>query len=92
MVCGTDNTIRRNHHNVLFHLGDSTMEIHSSLTFDHVLNAAKDSMFGMGTTGFCLACGSDQEGCEPDMESGKCETCEERKVMGAANLMIMLGE
>jgi hypothetical protein len=68
------------------------MEIHSSLSFDRVFSAAQDSMFGMGTTGFCLACGSDQEGCEPDMKNGKCEACEERKIMGAEDLLIMLGE
>ena len=44
-------------------------------------------MYGLGSTGFCQACGSEQEGCEPDMENGKCESCGENEVTGAENLL-----
>lgn len=32
--------------------------------------------------GFCLACGNEQFGCEPDAERYKCEACGERTVYG----------
>lgn len=39
--------------------------------------------------GFCIACGAEQHGCEPDMQEGTCETCDEKKVYGAEELLIM---
>lgn len=41
-------------------------------------------------TGFCLACGNEQHGCEPDMERGVCENpdCREHRVYGAEQLLI----
>jgi hypothetical protein len=62
--------------------------MHESITSKRVIEAAEESMFGMGTTGFCLACGDDQDGCEPDMEGGLCESCGEHKVMGATGLLM----
>lgn len=40
--------------------------------------------------GFCLACGYEQGGCEPDARDYKCEECGERKVYGAEECLIML--
>jgi hypothetical protein len=40
-------------------------------------------------SGFCLACGSDIEGCEPDMRNGKCEVCDEPKVFGLEELLMI---
>lgn len=34
-------------------------------------------------TGFCLACGSSQDGVEPDARNYECEACGKRKVCGA---------
>ena len=39
--------------------------------------------------GFCLACGSDQFGVEPDARRYKCEACSKHKVFGAEELAIM---
>lgn len=41
-------------------------------------------------TGFCIACGEEQYGCEPDMRRGECDDCGERKVYGAEELLLML--
>lgn len=62
--------------------------MHESITSKRVIAAVEESTTGMGTTGFCLACGEDQEGCEPDMEGGLCESCGEHKVMGAEDLLM----
>ena len=39
--------------------------------------------------GFCLACGDDCDGVEPDARKYMCESCGAHKVYGAEELMIM---
>lgn len=39
--------------------------------------------------GFCLACGEEAYGIEPDAERYECECCEKRAVYGAEQLLIM---
>jgi len=46
-------------------------------------------MFGTSNPGLCLACGEEQEGCEPDARYYERETCGERQVFGAAELLVM---
>lgn len=41
------------------------------------------------TTGFCLACGSEQDGTEPDARKYTCHACGMRKVYGAEELLLM---
>ena len=41
--------------------------------------------------GFCLACGAEAEGVEPDASKFPCGGCGERKVFGAEQLMFLLG-
>jgi len=40
-------------------------------------------------SGFCLACGSDAMGVEPDARKYECDSCNARKVYGCEELMIM---
>jgi len=40
-------------------------------------------------SGFCIACGNEQSGCEPDAREYECEACGEHKVYGAEELLIM---
>jgi len=42
-----------------------------------------------GTLGFCLACGQDVLGVEPDGRKYKCEVCGKPKVYGLAELLLM---
>ena len=37
--------------------------------------------------GFCVACGEEADGCEPDARRYKCECCGERAVSGAEELL-----
>ena len=39
--------------------------------------------------GFCLACGFEQGGCEPDARKYQCESCGEKQVFGASELLFM---
>jgi hypothetical protein len=43
---------------------------------------------GDNTTGFCLSCGDEVDGIEPDAEHDACPHCYASKVFGAENLMI----
>ena len=65
------------------------MKVHKSVTRERVLAEAEDQMFGLGNTGFCVACGEDRGGCEPDAERYPCESCGENQVYGATELMMM---
>jgi hypothetical protein len=60
------------------------------VTMERVLAAVEESMFGLGNAGFCLGCGADADGCEPDARKYKCEECGERKVYGAEEVMMMV--
>ena len=39
--------------------------------------------------GFCLACGDEAYGVEPDARKYKCESCGELKVYGAEEIVLM---
>tara|TARA_Y100000310_G_C20152577_1_gene565462 strand:+ start:339 stop:539 length:201 start_codon:yes stop_codon:yes gene_type:complete len=62
--------------------------MHKSLTHNRVLAAAEEQMFGLGNGGFCIKCGNEQEGCEPDARQYECEACGEKAVYGASELML----
>ena len=59
------------------------MKIHSSLTFDLILRAAQSDEY----IGFCVACGAEAYGVEPDARGYTCEECGARAVYGAEELM-----
>lgn len=39
--------------------------------------------------GFCIACGEEAYGVEPDARNYECESCGERQVFGAAEIALM---
>jgi len=39
--------------------------------------------------GFCLACGAENSGIEPDARKSRCECCGAQKVYGAEELILM---
>lgn len=41
--------------------------------------------------GFCLACGDEAYGVEPDARKYECESCGASKVYGAEELLMMVG-
>lgn len=51
--------------------------------------ACNSEMYGLENPGFCLACGNQQDGCEPDAREYKCEDCGERQVYGAQEVLLM---
>jgi hypothetical protein len=45
-------------------------------------------MTTLDNPGFCIACGEEADGCEPDARGYECEYCGERRVYGAAELLL----
>lgn len=59
------------------------------LTKARLLDALERANLGTDNPGFCLACGYEQDGCEPDMRKGRCDECGARKVFGAEEILMM---
>ena len=63
------------------------MRIHPSITPERVMDAVKRRETDLENPGFCLACGEEQEGCEPDARNYQCESCGEYQVFGAEEIL-----
>ena len=61
------------------------MKIHSSITFDRIESALSSDE----CLGFCVECGEDQFGVEPDAEKYECSICGARKVFGVEQLLFL---
>lgn len=70
--------------------GVRLMKIHKKVTLRKVMAAAKRSMFELDNAGFCIACGAEADGCEPDAREYECEACGEKAVYGAEELVLMM--
>jgi hypothetical protein len=57
-----------------------------TLTLDIVLAALESDAY----LGFCLACGAEHDGVEPDARRYRCTECGLHKVYGAEELLMML--
>lgn len=66
------------------------MRIHPSVTAERVVEAVESEFDSLDNPGFCIACGEDASGCEPDARKYPCESCGARAVYGAQELLIHL--
>ncbi len=60
--------------------------MHKNVTLERVMDAVEAD----NNIGICTACGEEQYGCEPDAHEYECESCGEKKVYGAEELLIMM--
>lgn len=61
------------------------MRKRKKIDFDAVFEAARRD----DGTGFCLACGEEASGVEPDARGYACEFCGEKDVYGAEEILLM---
>lgn len=60
-----------------------------NLSEEELLEAVKESMFGMESLGFCRYCGEEATGVEPDAERYECDSCGKRGVYGAEQILLL---
>lgn len=68
----------------------SLRALHKSITIRKVEDAVRRQMTTLDNPGFCVACGHEQDGCEPDARNYECEACGAAEVYGAAELLMMI--
>lgn len=61
---------------------------HPSVTLDRVTAAVERQESSLDNPGFCVLCGADAEGVEPDARGYTCESCGEPGVHGAEELLL----
>lgn len=66
------------------------MKIRPSVTPERVAEAVAREQVSLDNPGFCLRCGAEAEGIEPDARRYHCEVCGERGVYGASELLMMM--
>jgi hypothetical protein len=64
------------------------MKMHSKLTTEVIMEAVERHNTSLDNPGFCVKCGNEQEGCEPDARRYECEACGEKAVYGAEELLM----
>lgn len=63
--------------------------VHASVTYDRVWDACRRRDVSLDDPGFCLECGLEHYGMEPDARECECESCGERRVFGAEEILLM---
>jgi hypothetical protein len=66
------------------------MKRHESVTVERVQEAVERRLNSLDNPGFCIKCGADAEGVEPDARRYVCEACGERGVFGAEELFLRI--
>lgn len=66
------------------------MKMHKSITQDRIIEAIERSYSSTDNPGFCVACGEDANGVEPDARKYECESCGEFAVYGAEELAFLV--
>jgi predicted amidophosphoribosyltransferase len=66
------------------------MKINPKVTAKRVARAVERSMSSLDNPGFCIECGAEVDGVEPDARKYICECCGSPGVYGAEELLIMI--
>ena len=64
------------------------MKLPKNLSLKRVAAAVERSHSSLDNPGFCLACGQEADGCEPDARGYECESCGEAQVYGAEEILL----
>lgn len=63
------------------------MKLHPDITSVILAEAVSRRLTTLDNPGFCIACGLEADGCEPDARKYECEACGEKQVYGAEELL-----
>lgn len=63
-------------------------EVHPTVTAARVSGGMMRRITTLDNPGYCLSCGIEQDGCEPDARGYECEACGEPAVYGADELFM----
>lgn len=66
------------------------MKLHKKVTAKRIMAACKRYSKGLDNPGFCIDCGAEADGVEPDACGYECEACGADAVYGAEELMLMV--
>jgi len=66
------------------------MKVHSAVTVDRVVEAVERSNTSLDNPGFCIVCGANAEGVEPNAREYQCEACGQPGVYDAEELLMHL--
>jgi predicted RNA-binding Zn-ribbon protein involved in translation (DUF1610 family) len=66
------------------------ISVHQSITADRILEAVKASKATLDDPGFCICCGAEALGVEPDARRYECESCGESSIYGAEELLLSI--
>lgn len=69
---------------------DHFAHVHPSITAQRVTEAVERQLISLDNPGFCLVCGAEAEGCEPDARQYECESCGACAVYGAEEILITI--
>lgn len=61
---------------------------HSSITAQRVYEAVVEGMCSTDSPGFCLSCGADADGVEPDARGYTCDVCGDDAVASAQFVLL----
>lgn len=64
-------------------------KLHPSITEQRITRAVMRYAVSLDDPGFCLACGLEHYGIEPDARRYPCESCGVKAVFGAEEIMVM---
>lgn len=65
------------------------MKLPGNLTLAMIENAVRRRRMSFDDPGFCLSCGCEHDGVEPDAREYDCEMCGEQAVYGAEELLLL---
>ncbi len=66
------------------------MKIYQDVSVERVASAVERSHASLDNPGFCVICGAEVDGVEPDARRYECEVCGEPGVHGVKELLIRL--
>lgn len=64
------------------------MTLHKSITFERLEDAIDRQVSGLDNPGFCITCGDEVGGCEPDARQYPCDSCGTNTVYAPAEILI----